>query len=314
MIIKKRDSLRPQLDELEALLALDLPEKKRALVEKELKVLRSGERGEKDSAYYIDFHWGESKNWAVLHDLRLEDRGQVAQIDHLLINRHLEIFVLETKHYRQGLTISESGEFSFFFNGRAQAMPSPIEQNKRHIFFLERYVKNRRLMPKRLGITMTPVFKNFILVSPQSKIVRPPLHTFDTSMVIKSDMLQDKIEKHLDSVSLETVRAFGRLIGQGTLQSIARSLAAQHQPASIDYRKKFAIRVEALSDKTPGVEAASVATERPTKSQQNREVSPYFCARCKKGISKKVALFCFQNKKRFSGKAYCFDCQKAIPA
>ncbi len=314
MIIKKRDSLRPQLDELETLLARDLPEKKRALVEKELKVLRSGERGEKDSAYYIDFHWGESADWMVLHDLRLEHSGQVAQIDHVLINRHLEIFVLETKHYRQGLTISESGEFSFFFNGRAQAIPSPIEQNKRHILFLERYVKNRRLMPKRLGMTLKPVLKSFILVSPQSKIVRPPLHAFDTSMVIKSDMLRDEVEKHLDSVSLEAVLAFGRLIGQDTLRNIARSLAAQHRPASIDYQKKFAIRVETLSDKTPGVEAASVATERPAKSQQNREASRYFCAKCKKGISKKVAMFCFQNKKRFSGKAYCFDCQGAIPA
>ena len=314
MIVKKRDSLRPQFDALEALLALDPPEKKRALVEKELKLLRSGERGEKDSAYYIDFHWGDSKNWAVLHDLRLEDRGQVAQIDHVLINRHLEIFVLETKHYRQGLTISESGEFSFFFNGRAQAIPSPIEQNKRHIFFLERYVKNRGLMPKRLGITMTPVFKNFVLVSPESKIVRPPLQAFDTSMVIKSDMLRDEVEKHLDSVSLEAVLAFGRLIGQDTLQNIARSLAAQHQPASIDYQEQFAIRAEAISDKPSGVEAASVATEGTTKSQRSQEASRYFCARCRKGISKKVAMFCFQNKRRFSGKAYCFDCQKAIPA
>ena len=314
MIIKKKDALQPQIDELSALLALALPDNKRILVEKELKVLRSGAKGEKDSAYYIDFQWRDSKNWAVLHDLRLEHRGHVAQIDHLLINRHLEIFVLESKHYRQGLTISELGEFSFFFNGRAQAIPSPIEQNKRHITFLERYLKNQPFMPKRLGITMSPVFKNFILVSPESKIVRPLLRTFDTSMVIKSDMLHDEIEKYFESVSLESVLALGRLIGQDTLQNIARSLALQHRPASIDYRKKFAIRAGALSDNTSSAEASSTPTERTTKPQRSREASHYFCAKCKKGISKKVALFCFQNKGRFSGKAYCFDCQRALPA
>ncbi len=314
MLIKERDSLRPQLDELEALLALDLPEQQRAWVEKEVKVVRSGEKGERESAYYIDFHWGGSEDWAVLHDLRLEDHGQVAQIDHLLINRHLEMFVLESKHYRQGLTISESGEFSFFFNGRAQAIPSPIEQNKRHILFLERYLKNQAFMPKRLGITMKPVLKNFILVSPQSRIVRPPLHTFDTSMVIKSDMLQDKIEQYLGSVSLESFFAFGRLIGQETLRTIARSLALQHQPARIDYRKKFAIRAETRSAKRSGPAGTSATTARTTQPPQNQEARRYFCATCQKGISKKVALFCFQRKRRFSGKAYCFDCQKAISA
>ena len=304
MLVKEKDSLQPQIDELKALLDLDLPANKRILVEKELKILRAGAKGEKDSAYYIDFQWRDSKNWAVIHDLRLEHRGQVAQIDHLLISRHLEIFVLESKHYRTGLKISESGEFSFFFNGGAQAIPSPIEQNKRHILFLERYLKNQAFLPKRLGLTIRPEFKSLILVSPESKVIRPP--TFDTSMVIKSDMLRDKIEK--ESVS---VLALGRLIGQDTLQNIARSLALQHRPTSVDYRKKFTIQVEGISNNTASAKGTS--TERIPKLPQGRKSSFYFCATCKKSISKKVAMFCFQNKGRFSGKAYCLDCQKALP-
>ncbi len=210
MLVKEKDSLQPQIDELKALLDLDLPANKRILVEKELKILRAGAKGEKDSAYYIDFQWRDSKNWAVLHDLRLEHRGQVAQIDHLLISRHLEMFVLESKHYRTGLKISESGEFSFFFNGSAQAIPSP-----------------------------------------------------------------------------------------------------QHRPASADYRKKFTIQAEGISNNTSSAEGTS--TERTIKLQRSRGSSSYFCATCKKSISKKVAVFCFQNKGRFSGKAYCLDCQKALP-
>ncbi len=283
MLVKEKDSLQPQINELRALLDRDLPANKRILVEKELKILLSGAKGERDSAYYIDFQWRDSKNWAVLHDLRLEHRGRVAQIDHLLISRHLEIFVLESKHYRTGLKISESGEFSFLLNGGAQAIPSPIEQNKRHIIFLERYLKNQTFLPKRLGFTIRPEFKSLILVSPESKVIRPP--TFDTSMVIKSDMLQDKIEQ--ESVS---VFALARLIGQDTLWNMARSLAGQHQPARIDYRKKFGIQTDVTSNN-----------------------GSYFCAACKKRISKKVAMFCFQNKGRFSGKTYCFDCQKAFP-
>ena len=98
-------------------------------------------------------------------------------------------------------------------------------------------MKNSAFMPKRMGITMRPVLKSFILVSPESRIVRPPLDAFDTSMVIKSDMLQDKIEQHMGSVSLESFFAFGRLIGQDTLRNIGGSLALRHQPAGLTIGK-----------------------------------------------------------------------------
>jgi hypothetical protein len=36
----------------------------------------------------------------------------------------------------------------------------------------------------------------------------------------------------------------------------------------------------------------------------------YFCAQCKCGISKTVFDFCFNNKTRFGGRAYCMTHQK----
>jgi hypothetical protein len=53
----------------------------------------------------------DSKNWVIIHDLRIEYGGLVAQIDHLLINRFLDFYVLETKHYSQGVKVTERGEF-----------------------------------------------------------------------------------------------------------------------------------------------------------------------------------------------------------
>ncbi len=60
----------------------------------ELRIRRAGQRGEKESAYLIDFDFGKSPNWAVLHDLQLEHGGRTAQIDHVLINRLLQVYVL----------------------------------------------------------------------------------------------------------------------------------------------------------------------------------------------------------------------------
>jgi hypothetical protein len=93
MIIKRMDSKKEEIAELTALLKERVTRYQRFLIERELKAIRSGVAGEKDSAYYIDFYFRNSKNWAVTHDLRLEHNDQVAQIDHLLINRFFDIYV-----------------------------------------------------------------------------------------------------------------------------------------------------------------------------------------------------------------------------
>jgi hypothetical protein len=99
MIIKRADSKQEEIQELEGLLKGKLASYQRFLIERELKAVRSGVYGEEDSAYYIDFYFGNSKNWAVIHDLRLEHKGQAAQIDHLLINRLFDIYVLESDFF-----------------------------------------------------------------------------------------------------------------------------------------------------------------------------------------------------------------------
>jgi len=111
MLIKKRDSKQAEIDELTTLLSFSLPENKKFMIERELRFIRSGDQGETDAAYFIDFHFGSNKNWAVIHDLRLEHNGRVAQIDHLLINRYFEVYVLESKNFSYGVKITDTGEF-----------------------------------------------------------------------------------------------------------------------------------------------------------------------------------------------------------
>jgi len=97
MIIKEKDSSRVEaaISELEGILQQKLTDQKRNLVQKELFALKKGQSGEKDAAYLINFDFGNSENWAILHDLRLRAGGLVAQIDHLLINRFFDFYVLE---------------------------------------------------------------------------------------------------------------------------------------------------------------------------------------------------------------------------
>ena len=89
MILKSADDKFPSIVKLELLLKSEnLPPNKVALIERELRTLKAGIKGEEESAYQIDFRLRDSKATIVLHDLRFElPDGRVAQIDHLLIHR-----------------------------------------------------------------------------------------------------------------------------------------------------------------------------------------------------------------------------------
>ncbi len=304
MIIKEKDPIDATLEQLQAIIKLpNLPEDKLIRAERELKILKSGNQGEQNSAYFIDFYFKDSPNWAVVHDLRIEHSGLTAQIDHLLINRFLDFYVLETKHYARGIKITEHGEFLVSFQKDYVAIESPIEQNKRHIRVLESLLQGEEILPKRLGISIQPHFFSYVLVSPRSRVIRPKARDFNTDTVIKSDEFYKQTRDNLNNESiLATMGSMAKFISRDLLKQIAERLVAYHQHAQIDYYNKFSI------SKIEIIEAPVLAPDK------REERSKYYCYSCKKSISKKVAMFCFNNKIRFNGKAYCFDCQKRFPS
>lgn len=308
MLIKEKAHSEKSIQILETIANLSgIGDDTAAKVEKELKTLKAGDQGESDSAYFIDFHYKENKNWAVIHNLRIEYGGNVAQIDHLLINRFLQFYVLETKSYTSGIKITERGEFLFWHKNRYISIESPIEQNRRHVLVLEKLLKGEGLLPKRLGIELPATFKPFVLVSPKSTVIRPSGKEFNTQMVIKSDELFRQIESDFDKLgTINIVSSLAKVIAPETLLEFAKRLATYHKPVDIDYYAKFAI--------TPSIENPIIpaAPQEESEKALERSASTYFCYKCKKTISSKAAFFCFQHKARFGGKAYCFDCQKAF--
>ena len=302
MIIKEKDTIDANLEQLENIKKIpNLPKKQLAKVEKELKLLKSGNKGEQDSAYFIDFYYKDSKNWVVIHDLRIEYNDCVAQIDHLLINKCLDFYVLETKHYAHGIKVTERGEFLVWFQKHYVSIESPIEQNQRHIKVLKSLLQGEELLPKRLGISLQPNFLPYILVSPKSRIIRPKKKDFNTDMVIKADEFYKKIQDNINNEDiLSSIGSMAKIVSRDSLKEIGERLASHHKPIRINYYDKFGI------SKIQDVKLSATGASVP----QNQ--SKYYCYNCKKAISRKVASFCFNNKNRFKGKAYCYDCQKSV--
>lgn len=228
MLIKQSDHQSELIAVLEREAAGATSAARRAAVE--LRNRNAGIRGERESAYLIDFDFAQSRNWAVIHDLRLEHEDRVAQIDHVLINRWMDVYVLESKHFHSGIKITEEGEFLAWNNFRRtyEGMPSPLEQNDRHIAVLKEAMAAIEL-PTRLGLRIPPKFHSLILVAPKARIDRPK--DFDDSRVIKADQLRKRLWKDIDQEStFSTLLSITKLVSSETVEAIGHNLAKLHRP------------------------------------------------------------------------------------
>lgn len=276
MILKPFRSKDGVVAELEALLA-SAPAPIKPKIEQEIRLVRAGNKGEQESAYFIDFENAASKNRVVLHDLRFEVNGRVAQIDHLMINRLLDVYVFETKHFNTGLKITEDGEFLRWndYKKTFEGMPSPLAQNERHIQVLKD-VFDQIEMPTRLGLRLAPSFQTLILISPDARIDRPK--KFDTSRVIKADLLGKAITKDIEETSI--LGAFGsvaKIVSLETVEDIGRQLMLRHSPIAINYAAKFGLDKAQQQAKPAVVPKQPVSA--PAKSIESGKEAPK-CRAC----------------------------------
>lgn len=276
MLLKAADCKQASLDTLQSLLERPdlMPHQKKAITS-ELYMMRAGIKGEKEAAYEIDFHFKNSKNYMVLHDIRLEVNGRIAQIDHILLDRTLIAYVLETKHFNSGIKVNELGEFLRWnnYNKTFEGMPSPIAQNERHSVVLNDFFKQSD-MPKRLGMKLIPKAECFVLVSNNARIDRP--EKFDTSRVIKSDALKNTIISMVSSLSAkDTLLSAGKIVSRETLENVGQILKEAHKPITIDYLAKFG-----LSELPPKEVAQPEIIKKETETFQSEQKQQHLCSKC----------------------------------
>ena len=311
MIIKEVDSKKRDIDILTQLLRrCDLSEANRCQIQKRLNRLYSGIKGEAESAYQLNFYFGQSHDWIILHDLRLVDRRQVAQIDHLLINRCLQIFVCESKRAAGSIIINEFGEFSHQYQGKIQGMPSPLQQNKRHITILKNILKTQINLPKRMGIKLQPSIYSLILVANEANIHRPKNRLTDLSCIIKNEQIKTAIASYTNKFNLLQLM---KKISAATLQDFGEQLCNLHRPAPLrDWYKYFGIYLHDNNGIVINDIVHNDNTHNNHQLSQPDSVAVQACSGCDKPLSLAEIQYCQKYKQKFTTKAYCYQCQRKM--
>ncbi|EGQ63029.1 NERD domain-containing protein [Acidithiobacillus sp. GGI-221] len=299
MILKERDtSWRKKAMELDLLLSCHLTPEHRRVVEQEKWNLQAGESAEAQVAYDLNFRFREYENWVLLHDLRLVDGNDVAQIDHLLMVRTLDFFVLETKNYARGVRISPQGEFEAYpKEGGPYPIDSPLAQNDRHILLLQRLLKRHNVIPHRMGLAQ-PIFHNYVMISGRGRIDRPTPDSFPN--VIKGDLFYENVMRRFQKAFtfLDAVQRLPQVVRRDTLQSIGQQIASWHQPAPYpDYRKRFGISEDEIQNAGQASSCAGdhqgtgASTLRKQSKPSGDTTKAKFCFECKAPISQEEASF-----------------------
>ena len=241
MLIKDRDTREEAIEQLRNLLSLNLSPRKKFLIERELKNLSPGEDGGKSASHLINFYCADSRNWAIIHDLKIENNGFNAQIDHLLINQFFDIYLFESKNYTYSLKITADGEFLVFDGQHYQSVESPLEENQKRIQVLRKVLTENNIIPKRMGFPVRPQIKSYVLVSPKSNVLRPPVSIYDTSSVVKADYLTRTLLKQVERIKrvCGRLRRLPKAFRAETLSRVAAKLASMNKPSSIDYHLLF---------------------------------------------------------------------------
>ncbi|QXQ05437.1 NERD domain-containing protein [Sphingosinicellaceae bacterium] len=241
MLLKTADDRRGDLATLENLLSRPaLSARQRELIAHEITSIRAGARGEGNVAYHLDFALRDNPNIHVIHDLRIEHGGRVAQIDHVVVSRYRFVYALETKALNASLQCNARGEWTAWYGprgkGRPVAIASPVEQAKRHAAVLADWFKVQGMNGLE-GVT------GVVVVSPTTFIGRKSATSDGKVPIVRADLFKRWWENDRDTGSL--LRApflFAARMSRARLDAVCAELVASHRPHIWDWEGKFGIR------------------------------------------------------------------------
>ena len=280
---------------------------------------RKGIQGERESAHYLDHYFKDAENHVLLHDLRFVIEGEVTQIDHLILNRAGNVYLLETKNYACNLVINDRGEFTAEYENARFGIPSPIEQSLRHEKVLRQLLERLDIVGRTQKHSD---FHHVVMLHPKATIERPPAKSFDTANVIKADQFPIWHKSFVDKLGFGTF--FKSALNMRSLETITEwgeKLKRQHRPADLlalpDFmqpRELTRVAVPASPLFRPALQPSAHA---PARSQAPalaplvaaglpaEPTKRLVCARCTVKISFAEGKFCWNNAQRFGGLAYC---------
>jgi hypothetical protein len=285
----------------------------------------TGQQAEANLGFYLKRHYSASPFVHVFNDFRFEHKGEVAQIDHLILHK-CGMMVVESKSVTSSIRFNERGEWARLWDGEWKGMHSPLQQGQNQLELLWSLLDtvNTRLLGRMLGIVQRGFggykYDVFTAISDSGIVERPSPNSFPD--VCKADQVPDRI---WDKICLHRKNASSVGLAKNMLNplnfnkwdknalfefsdeeftAVSDFLLSMHKP------RKCAAPAPA-----PAQDRATPVTSDVLVLPDNRPPKPTLestaaCHDCSASLSPRVMDFCRSNLNRFGNRVYCMNCQK----
>jgi hypothetical protein len=170
----------------------------------------------------------------LLHDVRGLSGDGVAHIDHLIVTRHLDVFIVESCLTCDVLRITEDREFvASYFDGNRFMHRSLLRQLRRNSTWLRERLAGLDLH-KKLSNTDGSNFHH-IIVTPDLMRVENATRAVNVRFM-RPDQLVQSVMVALKKSRIQTM--FGSLTA-GKLNDLGKIVARWHSPGKIDFLDKY---------------------------------------------------------------------------
>ena len=279
VVLKTIDNKNKEISTLKELLSKSSSVAQKKLISQDLKAIDNGYKSEKDNAYYLDFAFKDSERNMILHDIRIEHKGRVAQFDHILVSA-IGITILESKSSTGVITINKDDSLSIKYNNTVKDLPNPVEQNRRHKVVLEAFLKDKINFSSRFKLMGGIRIEHKVLIHPKTTVSNKKLpKNFD-----RSDSFVTKRGKEIDAMnSVRVLLTATTILTKENTKEISQALIDAHTPIVFDYRQKYKIKQSNNPPTTKKLSSPSKKKVINTKKITKTADKEILCPRCKEG-------------------------------
>jgi hypothetical protein len=270
MLIKPVDDLAPHIEALQHLLERANDEQARQIRARILAL-----EGRLAAAAELDRQLADSDQAVVIHDLRLEMQGTSTHFDHVVINRRMEAFVLDSRFFNTGVRV-EAEERFFHVDEEMGGAPLEIIDPLTNLAERVHALANAVLYlswPHRLGVRLIPQVHGRIVVGPDAHVHLAGEHNPRGQVTWLEDVLEHGLrgKPGQGGGRLAMWRAMASTVTLGTLQGCAEALAGRHVARAPYDQAEFGIRDQTLS---PGDAPEQTAQDEDTDTPPAAVVAP----------------------------------------
>lgn len=196
---------------------------RRLEIESQLGKFKAGYSGELSLDYYLNKL--SDKEYVILHDLRLQNKSSIFQIDTLILHRHF-ILILEVKNIAGDIYIDTSfNQMIRTLNGKTEVFPDPILQAYRQKVELERWLMENKC-------PSIPIEHLVVLTNPHTQIKNTPEERQVIQRLVRSAKLPFQIESYTHFYPIPSITL-------KELSKITKLLLKHHTPQTYDVLQQF---------------------------------------------------------------------------